>query len=206
MSPLDASTSDSLARTLREASQQLLDWQRAALQEPQPPAADPLAAAAALQAFFHRLGPATATERERAGWSHCIQVLLASSALPPQRPLQAGCLGSCAHDLAALLRPPTLALDEAEELDLAVRYWEQARKAGWLDEDLDADFGEFWRRVDWCALAQHLSLLGAGPHPDEARLAAYIAKTASRYAQLSPLKRLTEQVWPQLFDLSFTLR
>lgn len=165
-----------------------------------------MAQAAALQAFFVRLGPAAATERERAGWASCIQSLLASQALPPQRPLQRGVLGSCAEDLAGLLRPPGQSLDEADELDIAVRYWEAARKAGWLDEDLDADFGEFWRRVEWCALAEHLALLGAGPHPDEARLAAYIAKTASRYVKLSPLKRLTEQVWPQLFDLSFTLR
>lgn len=205
MSPLDAPSLPSPANTVREASQALLDWQRAALSLPLPPAADPLAQAAALQACFDRWG-GEATERERAGWSACIQALLASAALPPQRPLKCGVAGSCAEDLAALLRPSTQALDEADELDIAVRYWEQARKAGWLDEDLDADFGEFWRRVEWCALAQHLALLGAGPHADEARLAAFAAKTASRYVQLSPLKRLAEKAWPHFFDLGVTLR
>ncbi len=113
--------------------------------------------------------------------------------------------GAATDGIAALLRPAALAWDEAQEIDWAVRHWEACRAAGQLDEDLAADFGEYWRRLEWSALRHHLVLLGQG-HAEERRLLAYIVKTASRYVALSPLKRAMEARHPEFFELGFTLK
>jgi len=113
--------------------------------------------------------------------------------------------GSPTDALAALLRPAELAWDEAQEIDWAVRHWEAARADGQLDEELAADFGEYWRRLEWSALRQHLVLLGQG-HAEERRLMAYVAKTSSRYVAFSPLKRAMEARFPEFFELGFSLR
>lgn len=122
-----------------------------------------------------------------------------------QRLLDDAPQGSPTDALAALLRPPELAWEEAQEIDWAVRHWEACRKAGQLDEDLAADFGEYWRKLEWSALRQHLVLLGGG-HAEERRLLAYIVKTASRYVALAPLKRAMEARFPEFFELGFSLR
>lgn len=113
--------------------------------------------------------------------------------------------GHAADALAALLRPPELAWDEAQEIDWAVRHWEACRQAGQLDEELAADFGEYWRALEWSALRRHLVLLGQG-HAEERRLLAYIAKTSSRYVAFGPLKRTLEARCPEFFELGFSLR
>lgn len=113
--------------------------------------------------------------------------------------------GSPTDALAALLRPPELAWDEALEIDWAVRHWQACRAAGQLDETLAADFGEYWRRLEWSALRLHLVLLGQDP-AEPRRLLAHIAKTASRYVALGPLKRALEARHPEFFELGFSLR
>lgn len=122
-----------------------------------------------------------------------------------QRLLDDAPQGSPTDAIARLLRPPEQSWDEAQEIDWAVRHWEASRAAGLLDDDLAADFGEYWRRLEWSALRHHLTLLGQG-HAEERRLLAYIVKTASRYVGLAPLKRAMETRFPEFFDLGFTLR
>jgi aminoglycoside/choline kinase family phosphotransferase len=42
-----------------------------------------------------------------------------------------------------------------------VRWWEQARAAGVpLGDDFAADFGEFWRALEWMGLQRHLKVMG----------------------------------------------
>ncbi|MEP7101395.1 MAG: phosphotransferase, partial [Burkholderiales bacterium] len=65
--------------------------------------------------------------------------------------------GPISYDLASLLRDAFISWDEEFEIDLAVRYWEAARKAGL---ELPDDFGEFWRQVEWMGLQRHLKVLG----------------------------------------------
>jgi aminoglycoside/choline kinase family phosphotransferase len=65
--------------------------------------------------------------------------------------------GPIAYDVASLLRDAFISWDEEQELDWAVRYWEVARKAGL---PVDADFGEFWRALEWMGLQRHLKVLG----------------------------------------------
>ena len=111
---------------------------------------------------------------------------------------QAVALGPIGADLASLTRDPRLLWDEAFSLDVAIRYWDKARKA---DLPVETDFGEFYRGLEWTALLQHLTLLGAraqaaaGVAPDDARaLMALILATCNRYIELKPLLRLLERI------------
>ncbi|MFG6414106.1 hypothetical protein ACG02S_09375 [Roseateles sp. DC23W] len=113
--------------------------------------------------------------------------------------------GSPTDALAALLRPAELSWDEPQEIDWAVRHWQDCRAAGLLDEESAADFGEYWRRIEWSAMRHHLALLGQG-HPEERRLLARIAKISARYVALGFLKRAMEARYPEFFDLGFSLR
>ncbi|MEP7300746.1 MAG: phosphotransferase [Caldimonas sp.] len=108
--------------------------------------------------------------------------------------------GPIAYDVASLLRDAFVSWDEEQELDWAVRYWEVARKAGL---PVDADFGEFWRALEWIGLQRHLKVLGifsrlkhrdAKPaySADLPRFFAYAHKVATRYSTLRPLARLIE--------------
>lgn len=158
------------------------------------------AACAELRALPQPAAPGT--EALRAGLAR-----LAPSGLDVvlQRLVDDAPLGGAAEGLAALLRPAALSWDEAQEIDWAVRHWEACRAAGQLDDELAADFGEYWRRLEWAALRQHLAQLGAGS-ADERRLLAYIAKTSSRYVALGLLKRAMEARHPEFFELGFSLR
>ena len=122
-----------------------------------------------------------------------------------QRLLDDAPQGAVTDAIAALLRPAEIAFDEAQEIDWAERHWEACRAASQLDETLAADFGEYWRRLEWSALRHHLVLLGQG-HAEERRLLAYIVKTASRYVAFGPLKRAMEARHPEFFELGFTLK
>ena len=106
--------------------------------------------------------------------------------------------GPITYDLASLLRDAFISWDEAREVDWAVRWWEQARRAGL---PVHADFGEFWRALEWMGLQRHLKVLGVfcrlkhrdgKPHyaSDLPRFFAYANKVALRYAPLAPLARL----------------
>ncbi|MBI3347033.1 MAG: hypothetical protein HY020_07450 [Burkholderiales bacterium] len=175
----------------------------AELQAATPADADRLMRAACAEL---RANPATPAPPDaaalQAGLAH---IAGAGLELVLQRLLDDAPQGAVTDTLAALLRPAERAWDEPQEIDWAARHWEASRAAGQLDEDLAADFGEYWRRLEWSALRQHLVLLGQG-HPQERRLLAYIAKTASRYVAFGPLKRAMEARFPELFDLGFSLR
>ncbi|MEO5882638.1 MAG: phosphotransferase [Caldimonas sp.] len=108
--------------------------------------------------------------------------------------------GPLTYDVASLLRDAFISWDEEQEIDWAVRYWQVARKAGL---PVDADFGEFWRALEWMGLQRHLKVLGifarlkhrdAKPAyvADLPRFFAYAHKVASRYSVLRPLGRLLE--------------
>jgi hypothetical protein len=108
--------------------------------------------------------------------------------------------GPIAYDLASLLRDAFLSWDEEHELDWAIRYWEAARKAAL---PVPADFGDFWRSVEWIGLQRHLKVLGIFSRlkhrdgkpaycADLPRFFAYAHKVAARYETLRPLARVLE--------------
>jgi len=110
--------------------------------------------------------------------------------------------GPVTYDIACLMRDAFLSWDEEFVIDVTVRYWEQARKAGL---PVDADFGEFYRAVEWMGLQRHLKVAGIFARltlrdgkpkylADAPRFIAYIRATASRYRELTPLARLVDEV------------
>lgn len=103
--------------------------------------------------------------------------------------------GPVTYDIACLMRDAFLSWDEEFVLDITVRYWQRAMKAGL---PVDADFGEFYRAVEWMGLQRHLKVAGIFARltlrdgkpkylADAPRFIGYIRATASRYRELAPL-------------------
>ena len=114
--------------------------------------------------------------------------------------------GPVTYDVASLMRDAFLTWEEDFVLDVTIRYWEKARKAGLLDfEDWHQDFGVFYRAVEWMGLQRHLKVAGIFARltlrdgkekylADAPRFIDYIRSTAARYIELKPLLRLIEEV------------
>jgi aminoglycoside/choline kinase family phosphotransferase len=110
--------------------------------------------------------------------------------------------GPITYDIASLMRDAFLSWDEEFVLDITIRYWQKARKAGLPVGD---DFGEFYRAVEWMGLQRHLKILGIFARltlrdgkpqylADTPRFIKYARSTASRYRQLGPLMVLLDEI------------
>jgi aminoglycoside/choline kinase family phosphotransferase len=110
--------------------------------------------------------------------------------------------GPITYDIACLMRDAFLSWDEEFVLDITVRYWQKATKAGL---PVDADFGEFYRAVEWMGLQRHLKVAGIFARltlrdgkpkylADAPRFIAYIRATASRYRELKPLLAVIDDI------------
>ena len=110
--------------------------------------------------------------------------------------------GPITYDIASLMRDAFLSWDEEFVLDVTIRYWEAARKARL---PVDADFGAFYRSVEWMGLQRHLKVAGIFARltlrdgkprylADTPRFIAYIRSTASRYMELTPLLRVIDEI------------
>jgi len=108
--------------------------------------------------------------------------------------------GPISYDVASMLRDAFISWEEEQEIDWAVRYWQQARQAGLPVPD---DFGDFWRQLEWMGLQRHLKVLGifcrlkhrdGKPKYSEdlPRFFRYAHKVSARYNALRPLSRLLE--------------
>ena len=110
--------------------------------------------------------------------------------------------GPITYDIASLMRDAFLSWDEEFVLDITVRYWQRALKAGL---PVDRDFGEFYRGVEWMGLQRHLKVAGIFARltlrdgkprylADTPRFIGYIRATAGRYRELAPLLRLVDRL------------
>ena len=110
--------------------------------------------------------------------------------------------GPITYDVASLFKDAFISWDEPRVLDWAIRYWEQARSAGL---PVNADFGEFYRDFEWMGLQRHLKVLGIFARichrdgkpayvKDTPRFLGYVRAVAGRYASLTPLLRLLDQL------------
>ena len=110
--------------------------------------------------------------------------------------------GPITYDIASLMRDAFLTWEEDFVLDITVRYWQQARKAGLPVGD---DFGEFYRAVEWMGLQRHLKILGIFTRltlrdgkpkylADTPRFIKYVRAAAARYRQLGPLMVLLDAI------------
>ena len=110
--------------------------------------------------------------------------------------------GPITYDIASLMRDAFLSWDEDFCLDITIRYWEKARKAGL---PVGNDFGEYYRGVEWMGLQRHLKVAGIFARltlrdgkpqylADTPRFITYLRATCARYRELRPLLRLIERV------------
>jgi len=110
--------------------------------------------------------------------------------------------GPITYDIASLMRDAFLSWDEEFVLDVTVRYWEKALKAGL---PVDRDFGAFWRGVEWMGLQRHLKVAGIFARltlrdgkpqylADAPRFIGYIRATAGRYRELGPLLKVLDEI------------
>ena len=117
--------------------------------------------------------------------------------------------GPITYDIASLLRDAFISWDENFVIDITVRYWEKARKAGLVGASSasgwGADFGEFYRSVEWMGLQRHLKVAGIFARltlrdgkpkylADAPRFLHYIRTTTDRYRELGPLRKLIDQI------------
>lgn len=114
--------------------------------------------------------------------------------------------GPITYDVASLMRDAFLTWEEDFVIDVTVRYWEKARKAGLMDfEDWHSDFGAFYRAVEWMGLQRHLKVAGIFARltlrdgkpkylADTPRFIHYIRNTTHRYRELGPFLKLIDQV------------
>ena len=110
--------------------------------------------------------------------------------------------GPVTYDIASQMRDDFLSWEEEFILDITVRYWQKARKAGLPVGD---DFGEFYRAVEWMGLQRHLKVLGIFARltlrdgkpkylADTPRFIKYARATCARYRQLGPLMVLLDEI------------
>jgi len=111
-------------------------------------------------------------------------------------------LGPITYDMVSLVRDAFISWNEEQVLDWSARYWEKAKRAGL---PVAADFAEFWRGFEWMGLQRHLKVLGIFARinyrdgkpkylADTPRFLGYARATAQRYAALSPLLRLLDEL------------
>jgi len=111
-------------------------------------------------------------------------------------------LGPISYDVVSLLRDAFVSWEEERVLDCSARYWEKAKKA---QLPVDADFGEFWRALEWMGLQRHLKVLGIFARinyrdgkpqylADTPRFIDYALAVSRRYRELAPLVRLMEEL------------
>ena len=106
--------------------------------------------------------------------------------------------GPITYDIASLMRDAFLSWEEPFVLDITIRYWQKAIKVGLLGASSPtgwgADFGEFYRAVEWMGLQRHLKILGVFARltlrdgkpkylADTPRFIAYVRATADRYRE-----------------------
>ncbi len=128
--------------------------------------------------------------------------LMVSDPMPGILDFQDALYGPVSYDIASLMRDAFLSWSESFVLDVTIRYWEKARKAG---IPVPGDFAGFYRDVDYMALQRHLKVLGIFARinyrdgkprylADTPRFVGYVRATASRYTELSPLMHLIDEL------------
>lgn len=127
--------------------------------------------------------------------------LMVSDPMPGVIDFQDALMGPVSYDIASLMRDAFISWGEPFVLDVTIRYWEKARKAGIA---VPGDFGQFWRNVEWMGIQRHLKVLGIFARinyrdgkpkylADTPRFLHYVRETANRYDELKPINWLLDQ-------------
>jgi N-acetylmuramate 1-kinase len=223
---LDALNEANADALMRDAIAALLKWQLATRPAMLPPYDEPLLRrelALFPEWFVGRHLGRTLSAAQRASWDDLCAALVASALAQPRvyvhrdymprnlmrcepnpgvLDFQDAVIGPLTYDIASLTRDAFLSWDEARVLDWSVRYWEEAKRARL---PVDADFGEFWRALEWMGLQRHLKVLGIFARltyrdgkakfvADAPRFLGYARAAAQRYGALAPLVRLLDEL------------
>ncbi len=137
----------------------------------------------------------------------------ASGGKPGVIDFQDAVYGPISYDLVSLLKDAYIEWEEEQALDWLIRYWERARKAG---VPVNADFAEFHRHYEWMGVQRHLKVLGIfarlyhrdgkdGYLKDMPLVAKYLRTACTRYDELSPLRKLLDQLEDKVTVLGQTM-
>lgn len=132
---------------------------------------------------------------------HSRNLMVTESNPPGILDFQDAVFGPITYDLVSLLRDAYVDWPEELQIDWAVRYWEDARRAGLA---VPGDFGDFWRDFEWMGLQRHLKVLGIfarlhhrdgkdGYLGDIPLVRRHALSVARRYQGLGPLARILER-------------
>lgn len=133
---------------------------------------------------------------------HSRNLMLCDAENPGVLDFQDAVYGAITYDLVSLLKDAYVEWEEAQILDWAIRYWEQARKAGLPVND---DFSEFYRDFEWMGAQRHIKVLGIfarlyhrdgkdGYLKDMPLVSKYLRKTCERYNPLRPMLHLLDAI------------
>ena len=138
--------------------------------------------------------------------------LMVCSANPGVLDFQDAVFGPVTYDLVSLLRDAYIGWDEERQIDLAVRYWERARK---VEVPVHDDFGAFWHDVEWMGVQRQLKVLGIfarlchrdgkdGYLKDMPLVMGYLRGACTRYRQLEPLLSLLDTMDAKPHTVGYT--
>ena len=138
--------------------------------------------------------------------------LMMSTPNPGVLDFQDAVYGPITYDVASLFRDAFVSWPEVRELDWTIRYWERAKAAGL---PVNADFGAFWRDLEWMGLQRHIKVLGifarinyrdGKPHylKDTPRFIQYARRVATRYRELGPLANLLDELEGRAQQIGYT--
>lgn len=128
--------------------------------------------------------------------------LMISDPMPGVLDFQDALYGPVSYDIASLMRDAFISWDETFTLDVSIRYWEKARRAG---IPVPNDFGLFWQQIEWTGMQRHLKILGIFSRlnyrdkkprylADAPRFIAYLRHVAGRYEQLKPILSIIDRL------------
>jgi len=120
--------------------------------------------------------------------------------------------GPITYDIVSLFKDAFVSWSEERVLDWTARYWEKAKRAGL---PVNADFGAFYRDFEWMGVQRHLKVLGIFARinyrdgkpaylEDTPRFVRYVRAVCARYAALTPLARLFDQLENRSAAIGYT--
>ncbi|MCQ8896899.1 phosphotransferase [Limnobacter humi] len=120
--------------------------------------------------------------------------------------------GPLSYDLVSILRDAYVEWPEDMTVDWAIRYWEQAKKAGL---SIPGDASEFYRQFDFMGLQRHLKILGIFARlyhrdgksqylNDLPLVLAYVRSVASRYMAFKPLLLVLDRLENKAVKVGYT--
>ena len=143
---------------------------------------------------------------------HSRNLMLSAGDNPGVIDFQDAVYGPITYDLVSLLKDAYVEWDEEFCLDLVIRYWEKARKAGL---PVDPSIDQLYRDYEWMGVQRHLKVAGIfarlchrdgkdGYLNDIPRVLTYLKRACNRYVELRPLGELIRDLSGEVTATGFT--